>query len=276
LLDAMHLEVPPGLDGVSLFHKPVAAERGVYFETLSGWARFGWSPIAGWCDAHGKYIHCSAPQFFDLRADPAETHNLFGAPGVDVARYRNAIAAVIAAPPIQTAQQRAAGATVARGIADIGYGDPGEFMPDYPDPLAPNDWPAPRNQLAEYAEFEAAQALAQNKQFDAAVAKLEPLVAKNPRNIHALDELASDLVELGQWQRAIDVLEQRMKHPPDRLSIHQLLVRCYTELHDQAKAREHSLRALELLIEASDRRGEHDMAERYRAMLRDEVGRDGK
>jgi tetratricopeptide (TPR) repeat protein len=149
-------------------------------------------------------------------------------------------------------------------------------MPEYPDPLAPNDWPAPRDRLAEYREFEAAQALAQDKQFEAAVAKLEPLVANNPRNIHALDELASDLVELGAWQRAIDVLELRMKHPPDRLSIHRHLVRCYLELHDEAKAREHSLRALELLIEASERRGEHEAAERYRATLKGELERGGK
>jgi arylsulfatase A-like enzyme len=265
LLDAMHIAIPGQLDGVSLLAGKVRDDRGVYFETMSGWARFAWSPVVGWCDKRGKYIHCSSPQLFDVRNQSSETEDQYDASDERVHFAIAAIAAVLAEPRLGVAQHRTVATSVAQAVAEIGYGGGDDVEPDYPDPLAPNDLPAPRNQLAEYREFEAAQALATEGQYAAAVAKLEPIVAANPANIHALDELGADLVEMHEWRRAVDVLTQRSKHLPDRLSTHRNLVRCYKELGDEAKAREHTLRALELLIEMHERRGEPETAQRYRA-----------
>jgi tetratricopeptide (TPR) repeat protein len=168
------------------------------------------------------------------------------------------------------------GEETARDLVALGYAGADAAPLEFPNPLARTDRPAPHERIAEYTEFSAAQALAQTGHFAEAVAKLEPLVAANPLNLAALDELGNALVELGQWQRAASVLEERVKHPPDHLLTRKNLVRCYTELGDAAKAREHTLRSLELLIESHERRGEHERAQQYRALYDSEVGKKGQ
>lgn len=271
LLAWMQLEPPSDLDGVSLLGR-VPAARGVYFESLSGWARFGWSPIAGWCDAEAKYIHSSKPQLFDVHADPRELEDLHDQRSADLARYRDAIHAVLARPALRVASQRLADVEHAHALAELGYGGGDAHLLDYPDPLEPSDRPAPRERLDEYRAFIAAQSLVQTQRFEQAVALLEPLVAANPGNVAALDELGGALVELQRWSAAAEVLERRVALPPDHLLTRKHLVRCYTELGNAAKAREHTLRSLELLIETHELRGERDEAARYRALYEGEVG----
>ena len=56
LLAALDVPAPPGLDGVDLFAPDVPLDRGVYLESYSGYLNHGWSPLAGWVDARGKYL----------------------------------------------------------------------------------------------------------------------------------------------------------------------------------------------------------------------------
>lgn len=261
LLDAMGLELPRDIDGLSLLDSGPPAERGAYFETLSGWARFHWSPMCGWIDARTKYVHSSTPRLNALGPDGVEGAQLSDAARVDAARA--AIRRVLSAPRLET---RTAASGPRRAVAELGYGDAGDFEPEYPDPLETQGLPSPDERIDEYRVFVAAQTLNQTGRHAEAVSKLEPLIAGNPDNLHALDELALALVELHEWTRAIAVLKERALRPPDRLSTHQRFVQCYTALGDAPNARLHALRALELLIESHARRGEREQAERYRAI----------
>jgi tetratricopeptide (TPR) repeat protein len=157
-------------------------------------------------------------------------------------------------------------------VAILGYGEAGEFEPEYPDPLAPVELPSPDERIEEYREFIAAQSLNQIGRYAEAAAKLEALLEHNPGSLHALDELAVALVESEQWSRAIPVLLERVHRPPARLLTHQRLVQCYTALGDTVNSRLQSLRALELLIEVHERRGERDLVARYRKLYDGEVG----
>jgi arylsulfatase A-like enzyme len=271
LLEAMGLDVPPGIDGVSLYKKRAPTGRGTYFESLAGWARFRWSPMCGWIDAQHKYVHSSESWLVAPRSDPGETTLLEDRAAVELARA--SIQRVLAAPRLES---RALAATETRGVAVLGYGDSGEFEPEYPDPLAPTELPSPDARLDEYRAFTAAQTLVQLRRYSEAVPKLEQLLRDNPQSVHALDELAIALVELEDWPRALDVLRRRAELQPDRLSLHRNLVKCYLALGEAEQARRHTLRALELLIEAHERRGEHELATGYRRIYANEVSSGGK
>ena len=52
-----------GLDG-STCSARVPDDRGVYFESYSGFLNYGWSPLAGWTDRAGKYLHSSRPELY--------------------------------------------------------------------------------------------------------------------------------------------------------------------------------------------------------------------
>ena len=132
--------------------------------------------------------------------------------------------------------------------------------------MPPADEPE-RPSLDEYRAFSAAVALAATGKHEAAVERFEAIVARNPHSLSALDELAFSLIAQQRWPRAIEVLLERRRHSPERLSTEQGLVQCYRALGDEARARVHTLRALELLVEIHQRRGEPDKARQYEAIL---------
>ena len=271
LVQAMGLTISKDIDGRSLL-EPAEAGRGVYFEALSGWARFRWSPLCGWANAESKYVHSSMPRF--AASDEDERRDVDSLPlhTADVEQARAAIRSVLSAPRLRGGLL-APSTQVALALAALGYGDTGELEPEYPDPLQPTDLPSPDARLGEYREFSAAVALAATGRHEAAVERFEALLARNPSSLSALDELAASLRALQRWQRAVEVLLERRKHSPERLSTEQGLVQCYTELGDVDKARVHTRRALEMLVEIHRRRGERERASSYQAILDGEQAR---
>ena len=79
VLDALALPVPSGLPGRSLLD-PAPAGGGEplsYFEALSASLNRGWAPLRGVLAGRDKYIDLPLAELYDLRADPAESDNLF-------------------------------------------------------------------------------------------------------------------------------------------------------------------------------------------------------
>jgi hypothetical protein len=263
LAGAMGLAPLLGIDGVSLAGE-LSPVRGTYFEALAGWVRFRWSPMCGWIGPEGKYVHSSQPRLWSLVGD--EQRDASSAHPATVERAKRAIRLVLDAPALHHGNHIAsAGAGAA--IEALGYSSGGEFEPDYPDLLAPSDLPSPDARIDEYRHFSAAQALAATGRHAEAAERLEALLRENPQSVSALDELARSLLALGRWQRAAEVLLERRKHRPERLATEQGLVQCYAELGDAPRAKEHTLHALEMLVEIHAQRGEPGEAARYRELL---------
>jgi len=271
LAQVMRLGLTGGIDGRSLLAPPEPG-RGIYFESLSGWARFRWSPLCGWVNDQGKYVHSTSPRFAASDDEERDDIDSLFANAAEAERAREAIRAVLSAPRLAT-DGLAPSESGALALAALGYGDRGELEPEYPDPLEASSLPSPDASLDEYRAFSAAIALAATARHELAVERLEELLARNPRSVSALDELAASLIALERWQRAVEVLLERREHSPERLSTEQGLVQCYTELGDAEKARAHTLRALELLVEIHQRRGETERAASYQAILDGERGR---
>lgn len=271
LAQTMGLAMPDGIDGRSLLVPPEPG-RGAYFEALSGWARFRWSPLCGWASAEGKYVHSTAPRFSATPDEERRDVDSLATHAREADRARAAIRAVLSAPRLRT-NGLAPSEQGTLAIAALGYGHSGELEPEYPDPLDAQGLPSPDESFEEYREFSAAVALAATGRHEAAVERFDALLARNPRSLSALDQLATSLIALQRWPRAVEVLLERRKLSPERLSTEQGLVQCYTALGDPAKARVHTLRALELLVEIHGRRGERERAAQYQSILDGERSR---
>jgi arylsulfatase A-like enzyme len=267
LLEAMELEVPDDLDGLSLYYQSVPSDRGVYFESYDAWRRFGWSPLVGWADAQGKYVRGGGEQLFDARADPDESADRLAAGDALPARYVEGIGGVLALPALEPAGDRAVSAEILAEMAKLGYGTTHERAPEYPDPLADFGRPDPRERIEQFDTFRRARDLVESGDTARAIELLDEIVAANPYNATALDWLASALIASNQWERAVEVLRSRLVLPPEQIATHRDLVKCFTALGDREQARLHSIRSLHLLVEVHELRGERQQASKYRALL---------
>jgi arylsulfatase A-like enzyme len=265
LLDALGLAVPPGLDGASFLRRAPAA-RGLYFESYEGWRAYGWSPLAGWLEDGRKYVHSSAPELYDLRADPGELVNLYESPD-QVAPFRAAIESVAARPALESAAPAVDPGTE-HMMQALGYAGFAAEAADRPGPLADTGLPSPRERLDELATFEAGRQALYARDLEAAVNELERVVEQNPRNVLALEALIEARIAREEWPSALELLQQRLALPPESIKTHRDLVRTLRALGRDAEAERHVVRSLELLIRSHERRGEEAEAERYRELLR--------
>ncbi|HVS11726.1 MAG TPA: sulfatase-like hydrolase/transferase [Planctomycetota bacterium] len=264
LLDAMGLAVPSALDGQSLWRRSPDAGRGVYFESFYGWTTFGWSPLSGWVDAEAKYLHSPQPQLFRPREDPKELGEV-AADLSELERYRRAIAAVAAAPAIASDSRREVDAAARAPLEALGYVASAGLSTEFPGPLEDLDRPAPR--LEDLAAYNRALALVRAGKLEQTAETLEDLARRNPWSVLVLDLRAEALERQGNLSAAVEVLNERLRLPPEQIATHQSLVRCHGSLGNPDLARRHTLRALELFIQAHERRGEPELAQSYRELL---------
>lgn len=246
LLEFMGMQVPQNTDGVSLLRRTVPADRGVYFESYLGWQRFGWSPLAGWADGEGKYVHGSTPEFYRPALDPHEGTDLIDEE-FERARYVEAIRRLDQEPKF-----------LGEGALALAA----------PAPLADSDRPAPRAQAQEHADFLLGLELIGMGDHAGAVPVLERVVAENDQNAAALDALARALIGIREHARALLVLQQRLDLLPEKVGTHRDLVTCYEALGQAQPAHEHSVRSLELLVQTYERQHRRDEASRMRGLLK--------
>jgi len=264
-LEFMGMPVPRDLDGRSLLHREVEPDRGVYFETYEGWQRFGWSPLTGWVDAAGKYVHGSRARFYRPDVDPGEDRDLIGA--VDPAPYVEALRRLEGAKRLESDNDFSVGAEVLADLAAAGHPAAADPPPALPGLLDDTGRPLPTERQQEYADFTKARELIFAGDHASAVPLLERICEENPWNAVALDALGSALVETHRYQRALPVLYRRLGLPPERVETHRDLVACFEALGDADAAHRHSVRSLELLVRTHERQHEKEKARTARHLL---------
>ena len=140
LAEALELRAPSGLDGASLWSGTRPADRGVYFESYYGYVFYHWSPITGWIDAEGKYLHSSAPEFFRVADDPREETNLIAT--AEVERYRAALREISGRPALERGEAVSLEEGLGANLAALGYASSGTREVELPAPHEPSDLPA--------------------------------------------------------------------------------------------------------------------------------------
>ncbi|MFT7484349.1 MAG: choline-sulfatase [Candidatus Paceibacteria bacterium] len=199
------------LDGVSLAGAELPADRGVYVESYSGYLNFGWSPLAGWINSKGKYLHSSKPESYDLSQDPNELTNLFDSGDFDTSSHVSALEALSKLPRLAAASAVQLDQEQLAELRALGYaaaGDVGEKA--LPGPLEPSDLPAPADGALIFQKYSNAVHLAGEHKNGQALALLREVLEASPKHIAALGILGGVLLEEGQFEEAAEVLERAL------------------------------------------------------------------
>jgi len=264
-----------GIDGTSLLGT-LDPDRGLYFECYGGYLSYGWSPLAGWIDARGKYVHSSEPEFFDLAADPGEGVNLAPERAAELEPYRRAIERIAALPALEP-DPDAAPVGDEEDLRALGYAAAGDRTAELPHPLAPVDRPSPWRRKQELADALLAWDLWKFGRRDEAISLFHRVVEQNPGNAFALENYAACLIEAERYTEAIAPLRRLLADGVDRAGIHYNLGACLWTQGDREGAIHAFERAvaldpenpelLERLVIAYQRAGRKEEGEPYRRRL---------
>jgi choline-sulfatase len=235
LLGRLGLPVPAGLDGIDLFRPDNRRDRGVYFESYSGYLYYGWSPLAGWRDPHGKYLHSSKPELYRLPSDPAEIDDQARVSPEDCAAARAAIAELFSRPALPP-RRSSEDPRLDAALSALGYAS-GSLESGLPGPLEPTDRPDPRSLAGELVPLLGAHTSLAAGRFEEALALARRILARNPAHLLALDIQAVSDMELGHFEAAEEALLRRLDGGPQRADTWLNLGHCRLERGDREGAR---------------------------------------
>jgi len=279
-VNALGLGAAGDIDGVDLLAGPLAADRGVYFESYFGVVAFHWSQLAGWADAEGKFIHSSQPEFFALKADPAESTNLFGSRPELAEPYRAAVEALCARPRLEHELLDDEYLGLMGQIERLGYAGAYTDELGAPEPLEPSTAPSPHESIQIYSDFTRARRLmVEEGDMAQAGALLARVVRSNPANHKAQFHLGMCLKDTERFVEAIAAFRAALQYRGgERIPAELNLAVCYYNVGQTGLAIDHLKSALEetvgppgamkLLIQLLDQAGREAEAQRYRERLR--------
>jgi tetratricopeptide (TPR) repeat protein len=236
------------VDGVSLFEGDPPAGRGAYFETYYGYLHYGWSPLVGWVDREGKYLHSSDPEFYRPRRDPAERFDRLVENEAELARYRAAITGVNGRPclPRERNGRARPRPDLGRDSAALGGASGAASVGPWPDPLAASDRPSPRSRVQEMIRLEEGMRHAEAGDHARAVELYADIARSNPANVSVREYLAQSLVLLHRFEEAHDVLREVLALGVERAATYVNLADCLHAAGRDAEAVASLRRALEL------------------------------
>ncbi len=245
ILGRLGLALPADLDGIDLFSSATSADRGVYFESCSGYLNYGWSALAGWLDSRGKYLHSSKPEFYLPLEDPDEERDLARQRVRECEQARAKLRAVLDRPALASEPVTAQGELM-RALSALGYAHAGDSTTPLGSPLEPSDRPSPRERRAELQPLLVAHEYFRQGRFAECLSLVEEIVRQNPGQLLALDLLSVSLMQLGRFEQAEGFLRQRLARGPERADTRLNLGLSLRELGRESEALE-ELRAAERL-----------------------------
>ena len=250
LADALGVATPDDIDGTSLYKKTVAADRGLYFESYEGWMGFGYSPLAGWIDARGKYLHSSTPLFYDLAGDPQEISNLVEEKTELVREFKSRIGEVASREryePTTSTGDTQETLNLLNELSKIGYGGTGgDTSLTFPEPLAPSELPSATDAIEIHRHLVVGLARYHGGEYPEAEEILASVVEALPQNPAALLYLGYSRINQMRHADAIDPLERLTNERPTLAFGHFNLGVCYGATDDLENAKKHLEIALQL------------------------------
>lgn len=201
-----------GLDGRDLL--AAGPTRGVYFESYFGVQSFGWSQAAGWTDGRSKYVHSSAPELYDLAADPGETRELLAREPARAAPLRAAMLELCGRPRLAAEELTEGVDELQREIERLGYAGVGSEGELDPEPLGTDPRPSPHRMVRAYAAYmEGRKQQEELRDPAAARALFEQALAENPGNHKAWFALGRACSDLGLHAEAERAYREVLARP---------------------------------------------------------------
>ena len=275
LAEAMGLSVPKNLDGRSLYRREALEARGAYLESYYGYMSFAWSPVSGWVDADGKYLHSSVPEYYDLRTDRTESHNLDGQHPAVIARYRDAIAEAVSRPALALDEENGVDEAMRAELEKLGYAASGLGNAELPHPLADSDLPSPADRMEEWKLTIGVLSFLRAGDHAMAAKACARILETNPDNSWALDRQAICLIREKRYAEAMVPLRRVVQNGRATTITFGNLGGCYRSLGLNDEALVHfelalqldpnELRSLRNAAELLLRAGNPEKAAAYRA-----------
>jgi tetratricopeptide (TPR) repeat protein len=243
LAEALGLPALDGIDGISLLRQEVPADRGIYFESYEGYLAFGYSPLAGWIDARGKYVHGPEPRFFEVIDDPGETKDLFRQRGEIVGEFRERIGELAAKPAFAPVAGSDMSQEELGRLQALGYAAVGGASIDLPHPLEPSGCPSAQSILWVHRDIVRGMDLVSTGELAEAEAVLRGTLQVVPRSPAALLFLSFSLIDQQKHEEAIEILQRLIALRPSLGTAHFNLANCL-------RASDRDLEAIEAYEEA--------------------------
>jgi Tfp pilus assembly protein PilF len=235
VLEALELGSPGDVDGLSLLHE-VPEDRGVYFESYDGYLAYGWSPLVGWANRWGVYLHGSVSQYFDGPFGAGEGRVLEPGELAAMAPYRSAIEDVAKRPTLVPSGEAQLEPDQRDLLQSLGYAVIGSRREELPLPLDDTGLPDPHARKEELRLAMEASNLMSNGNCNAAIIGFQEVVARYPTNYFAMERLTECLVLVKRYREAIEPLKQLVASGPGWASANFNLGRALYHSGDQEPA----------------------------------------
>jgi choline-sulfatase len=223
VLDLLGIPAPGPFDGRLLLSEPPDPDRAIYIETLASRLNNGWASLHGLRRLNDKYILAPEPEYYDLRTDPRELHNLAAAAPPAVTDLAARLAAVMArATPIEQVVQQAMalGAEDVQRLAALGYvrtsggGEQASLL-------------NPKDMLPIWKRVMSAEIDSLRGRHEEAVAEIERVLEEDPTDGHAWYYAASIYKRCSRMEAAERATRQALALSPSSagyVSLAQLLL----------------------------------------------------
>lgn len=246
LLESMGLDVPAGLDGISLLRRDVPPDRGVMLESYYGFQNFGWAPIVGYVDRDGKYLFSGRHEFYRVASDPGEARDVASTETTLVEHHRAALREIARRPPLAVSSSDQVEESVRERIRGLGYTGTPVSGSAPPMPLDELELPCPYDRTDELERFQAATLTGNAGKLDEAVTAFQEIVANNPGHVAALHLMGGIFTQRKQCAEAEGALQRLDALGASVARLHAAVGVCFEEEKNLPKAIAHLKLALEM------------------------------
>ena len=209
ITELMGWPAPDGLAGRSLTslmnrpdEDPRKAGRALYLESLNPLLSRNWAPLRGVRTSEWKYIDAPQPELYDVKSDPGEEENVFGAHPAVVRRLRGEMEALLGRQAAAASHQGPALDRESRQkLLSLGYIGSGAGPGGAPGPN-------PKSMIAWDNLLSDAVNASETGRLEEAAAIYKDILRQQPDYIVAYDYAAYNLTKMGRGGEAIRLLEK--------------------------------------------------------------------
>ncbi len=213
VLDLVGLPPQEGIDGRSLaralFDPAAPLGHASYSETYFPRYHFGWQHLRSLRDDRYTYVDAPRPELYDRSQDPGETRNVFKANSQRAEALRLRLEEMSRTTDAQAPERKQLDPETLQRLAALGYVgnvidvDPHAVLPD------------PKDKLPLFEAMNAAKSLAQDEDFERAVARMKTVIAQDPNIMDAHLTVGNWLARLKRGDEAIDAYKHALALKPD-------------------------------------------------------------
>jgi len=196
----------PAIEGARLEPRPI------YFESMSSYFAYRWSPLRGVRFGQWKYILAPQSELYNLADDPAEGDNLVQRDPAEADRLRAAVLAAASEEPAAVASQARISAVDAQKLRALGYVSP---SPAEIPPITDLAFKDPEKMIYVISEYlEPAITAIDEGNAELALQKIDQLIKADPTNPEAYAHKARLFLTMDEYAKAKEVYDQLLKVDP--------------------------------------------------------------